>query len=214
MKTAMRLRREGLVVLVPLLGLTAGCGASQARFTPTSGEARSSLETALTAWRDGKAVKTSRAADALQPTDEMTDRLILPISNVCVACLREGIVDNADGVDGAMIFGIGYAPFRGGPLNYARSRGTDNVVSTLRALAEKFGGRFAPDAACQNRVSISGGAPCGHPTRHRSRRRGRPSSSRCASCRTPSWRSCSLPAWSCGCRPGPRPLPSPHSSRP
>jgi 3-hydroxyacyl-CoA dehydrogenase/enoyl-CoA hydratase/3-hydroxybutyryl-CoA epimerase len=60
--------------------------------------------------------------------------------------LREGIVDNADVVDGAMIFGIGYAPFRGGPLNYARSRGPDNVVSMLRALAAKFGGRFAPDA--------------------------------------------------------------------
>ena len=51
----------------------------------------------------------------------MIDRLILPMSNVCVAALREGIVDNADTVDGAMIFGTGYAPFRGGPLNYART---------------------------------------------------------------------------------------------
>jgi 3-hydroxyacyl-CoA dehydrogenase/enoyl-CoA hydratase/3-hydroxybutyryl-CoA epimerase len=75
----------------------------------------------------------------------MIDRLILPISNVCVACLREGIVDNADAVDGAMIFGTGYAPFRGGPLNYARARGVANVVSALEALSQKFGGRFAPD---------------------------------------------------------------------
>jgi 3-hydroxyacyl-CoA dehydrogenase/enoyl-CoA hydratase/3-hydroxybutyryl-CoA epimerase len=45
-----------------------------------------------------------------------------------------------------MIFGTGYAPFRGGPLNYARSRGPDNVVAALSALAAKFGGRFAPDA--------------------------------------------------------------------
>jgi 3-hydroxyacyl-CoA dehydrogenase/enoyl-CoA hydratase/3-hydroxybutyryl-CoA epimerase len=76
----------------------------------------------------------------------MTDRLILPISNVCVASLREGIVENADVVDGAMIFGTGYAPFRGGPLNYARTRGVENVVSTLRVLAGKFGGRFTPDS--------------------------------------------------------------------
>ena len=76
----------------------------------------------------------------------MIDRLILPMSNVCVAALREGIVDNPDTVDGAMIFGTGYAPFRGGPLKYARSRGPDNVTSMLRALAAKFGGRFAPDA--------------------------------------------------------------------
>jgi 3-hydroxyacyl-CoA dehydrogenase / enoyl-CoA hydratase / 3-hydroxybutyryl-CoA epimerase len=97
-------------------------------------------------WKDGKADKSSRSPAMGQPTDEMIDRLILPISNVCVACLREGIVDDADMVDGAMIFGTGYAPFRGGPLNYARTRGVESVVSTLRALAQKFGGRFAPDA--------------------------------------------------------------------
>jgi 3-hydroxyacyl-CoA dehydrogenase/enoyl-CoA hydratase/3-hydroxybutyryl-CoA epimerase len=97
------------------------------------------------AWRDGKADKASGAVATARPTQEMIDRLMLPMSNVCVACLREGIVDNADVVDGAMIFGTGYAPFRGGPLNYARTRGADNIVATLRALAAKFGDRFAPD---------------------------------------------------------------------
>jgi 3-hydroxyacyl-CoA dehydrogenase / enoyl-CoA hydratase / 3-hydroxybutyryl-CoA epimerase len=97
-------------------------------------------------WKDGKADKTAGSPATTQPTEEMIDRLILPMSNVCVACLREGIVDNADVVDGAMIFGTGYAPFRCGPLNYARIRGPENVVSTLRALEAKFGGRFAPDA--------------------------------------------------------------------
>jgi 3-hydroxyacyl-CoA dehydrogenase/enoyl-CoA hydratase/3-hydroxybutyryl-CoA epimerase len=101
-------------------------------------------------WKDGKADKTPGHASAISPSPEMTDRLILPMSNVCVAALREGIVDNADVVDGAMIFGTGYAPFRGGPLNYARTRGADNVVSALRALAEKFGGRFTPDAGWEN----------------------------------------------------------------
>jgi 3-hydroxyacyl-CoA dehydrogenase/enoyl-CoA hydratase/3-hydroxybutyryl-CoA epimerase len=97
-------------------------------------------------WKDGKADKTAASPSTTQPTPEMIDRLILPMSNVCVACLREGIVDDADTVDGAMIFGTGYAPFRGGPLNYARTRGPENVVSALRELAAKFGGRFAPDA--------------------------------------------------------------------
>jgi 3-hydroxyacyl-CoA dehydrogenase / enoyl-CoA hydratase / 3-hydroxybutyryl-CoA epimerase len=101
-------------------------------------------------WRDGKADKSPTAANLPQPTDEMTDRLILPMSNVCVACLREGIVDNADVVDGAMIFGTGYAPFRGGPLNYARTRGVESVVSALRMLAQKFGERFAPDAGWES----------------------------------------------------------------
>lgn len=97
-------------------------------------------------WKDGKADKTPASRATARPTAEMIDRLILPMSNVCVACLREGIVDNPDTVDGAMIFGTGYAPFRGGPLNYARTRGAENVASTLRALAARFGGRFTPDA--------------------------------------------------------------------
>jgi 3-hydroxyacyl-CoA dehydrogenase/enoyl-CoA hydratase/3-hydroxybutyryl-CoA epimerase len=97
-------------------------------------------------WKQGKADKSSASASSAQPTPEMIDRLILPMSNVCVACLREGIVEDADAVDGAMIFGTGYAPFRGGPLNYARSRGPAEVVAVLRGLAAKFGGRFAPDA--------------------------------------------------------------------
>jgi 3-hydroxyacyl-CoA dehydrogenase/enoyl-CoA hydratase/3-hydroxybutyryl-CoA epimerase len=97
-------------------------------------------------WKGGKADKGSVSGSIAEPTPEMIDRLILPMSNVCVACLREGIVDDAEMVDGAMIFGTGYAPFRGGPLNYARTRGVADVVATLRALAAKFGGRFAPDA--------------------------------------------------------------------
>jgi len=107
-------------------------------------------------WKDGKAEKPSgppqggQQAQPAEPTPEMIDRLVLPMSNVCVACLREGIVDNADVVDGAMIFGTGYAPFRGGPLNYARTRGPENVAATLRALAQKFGDRFAPDPGWEN----------------------------------------------------------------
>jgi 3-hydroxyacyl-CoA dehydrogenase / enoyl-CoA hydratase / 3-hydroxybutyryl-CoA epimerase len=97
-------------------------------------------------WKGGKADKGSALSSSSEPTTEMIDRLVLPMSNVCVACLREGIVDSADLIDGAMIFGTGYAPFRGGPLNYARSRGVQNVTATLYALAVRFGDRFRPDA--------------------------------------------------------------------
>jgi 3-hydroxyacyl-CoA dehydrogenase/enoyl-CoA hydratase/3-hydroxybutyryl-CoA epimerase len=94
-------------------------------------------------WREGKAEKGVAGNSQVQP--ELIDRLMLPISNVCVACLREGIVDDPDLVDGAMIFGTGYAPFRGGPLKYARTRGPENVAANLRELAAKYGARFAPD---------------------------------------------------------------------
>jgi 3-hydroxyacyl-CoA dehydrogenase/enoyl-CoA hydratase/3-hydroxybutyryl-CoA epimerase len=94
-------------------------------------------------WKEGKPVK---AGATLAQDTEMTDRLILPMVNVCVACLRERIVEDQDSIDGAMVLGTGFAPFRGGPLHYARSRGIGNVVFAQRELARKFGERFAPDA--------------------------------------------------------------------
>jgi 3-hydroxyacyl-CoA dehydrogenase/enoyl-CoA hydratase/3-hydroxybutyryl-CoA epimerase len=95
------------------------------------------------AWKDGEAVKPSASR---KPSAELTDRLILPMLNVCVACLREGIVDDAEIVDGAMIFGTGFAPFRGGPLHYARTRGIEDIVQTLQRLEDRHGPRFTPDA--------------------------------------------------------------------
>ena len=75
----------------------------------------------------------------------MTDRLILPLLNACAACLREGVVADEDTVDGALVFGAGFAPFRGGPLRYARRRGIAEVTAALERLAEKHGARFKPD---------------------------------------------------------------------
>ncbi len=93
-------------------------------------------------WKDGKAEKTPSSP---APTPEMTDRLILPMLDVCVGALREGVVENADVLDGAMIFGTGFAPFRGGPIHYAKDRGVDEIVSTLKSLEQKFGKRFSTD---------------------------------------------------------------------
>jgi 3-hydroxyacyl-CoA dehydrogenase/enoyl-CoA hydratase/3-hydroxybutyryl-CoA epimerase len=93
-------------------------------------------------WKRGEAVKDR---DAPKPTQEMTDRLILPMLDVCVGCLREGIVADEDTVDGAMIFATGFAPFRGGPLHYARWRGVANVCAELERLTQRYGERFRPD---------------------------------------------------------------------
>ena len=93
-------------------------------------------------WKNGKAVKDR---DAPKPTDDMTDRLILPMIDVCVGCLREGVVADEETVDGAMIFATGFAPFRGGPLHYARSRGVAEVRQMLWQFSERYGERFRPD---------------------------------------------------------------------
>ena len=94
------------------------------------------------AWKNGEPVK---GRDVPQPTGEMTDRLILPMLDVCVACLREGIVADEDTVDGAMVFATGFAPFRGGPMHYARSRGAENIRRELERLSQRYGDRFRPD---------------------------------------------------------------------
>jgi len=44
-----------------------------------------------------------------------------------------------------VIFGTGFAPFRGGPLAYARSRGVADVAARLTELAARYGSRFTPD---------------------------------------------------------------------
>jgi 3-hydroxyacyl-CoA dehydrogenase/enoyl-CoA hydratase/3-hydroxybutyryl-CoA epimerase len=44
-----------------------------------------------------------------------------------------------------MIFATGFAPFRGGPMHYARARGADNVRDALERLAQRYGERFRPD---------------------------------------------------------------------
>ncbi|HEY1544685.1 MAG TPA: 3-hydroxyacyl-CoA dehydrogenase family protein, partial [Xanthobacteraceae bacterium] len=97
-------------------------------------------------WKDGHAVK-GHDLNAAPPAPDAVDRLILPMLNVCVACLREGVVADEDLVDGAMIFATGFAPFRGGPLHYARTRGPAAVRDALAQLATKYGARFQPDPA-------------------------------------------------------------------
>ena len=94
-------------------------------------------------WQDGKAVKSDGGGPV---PEDLEDRLILVLVNECVACLRERVVEDADLADAAVIFGTGFAPFRGGPLAYARARGAGAIVARLAELAVRHGPRFAPDA--------------------------------------------------------------------
>lgn len=112
----------------------------------------------LYSYEDGKPRK-ERVTDPKpgQPSDkEILDRMLLPMLNAVVACLREDVVDDEKVADGAMVFGTGFAPFRGGPIHYARTRGIDDVVASLRRLAEKHGERFRPDDGWQTLVSGEG----------------------------------------------------------
>jgi 3-hydroxyacyl-CoA dehydrogenase/enoyl-CoA hydratase/3-hydroxybutyryl-CoA epimerase len=93
-------------------------------------------------WVDGKPVKPPRAPASV-PAD-IEDRLVLAMVNEAVSCLADGVVADAELLDAGVIFGTGFAPFRGGPINYARERGVAQVTSDLETLATAHGERFAP----------------------------------------------------------------------
>ena len=93
---------------------------------------------------DGKPVKDR--AKARGANRDLQDRLILPMLNEAVAVLREGIVADVDLLDAGVIFGTGFAPFRGGPINYIRTAGADTLQARLQQLAQAHGDRYKPDA--------------------------------------------------------------------
>ena len=94
------------------------------------------------AYEDRKPVRPRIPPDSVDP--EIQERLILAYMNEAVACLADGVVTDPDLVDAGAIFGTGFAPFRGGPLHYARSQGIGRVVERLARLARKHDERFAP----------------------------------------------------------------------
>ncbi len=95
-------------------------------------------------YTDGKKVFASENKDYTPPAD-ITDRMMMRFLNEAVACLREGIVDNADLLDGGVIFGTGFAPFRGGPMHYIDAGGREKLLHTLEKLELNHGPRFRAD---------------------------------------------------------------------
>jgi len=75
---------------------------------------------------------------------EVVDRALLIMVNEAAMCLQEGIVDNAQYLDMAMVMGTGFPPFRGGLLRYADAVGIESIVITLESLAKNHGIRFEP----------------------------------------------------------------------
>ncbi len=64
------------------------------------------------------------------------DHLILSMLGEAVRCLEEGVARDARELDLATIFGMGFAPFRGGLLRYADERGAKDVVAAMRRMQQ------------------------------------------------------------------------------
>jgi 3-hydroxyacyl-CoA dehydrogenase/enoyl-CoA hydratase/3-hydroxybutyryl-CoA epimerase len=97
----------------------------------------------LYTWENGKP-KKPEVDPKYVPVADIEDRMILPMLNEAVACLHDRVVDDADLLDAGVIFGTGFAPFRGGPIRYIRDAGVDAIKAKLDALAASHGNRFTP----------------------------------------------------------------------
>lgn len=98
----------------------------------------------------GQKIVRPKAEAAEEPEHDLRDRMLLRALNEAVACLREGVVSDADLVDVGMVFGTGFAPFRGGPLQYARERGVSAIILRLQQFEDQYGERFRPDEGWQS----------------------------------------------------------------
>ncbi len=87
-----------------------------------------------------------------EPTSSILDldhsriawRLVLPMVNEAARLLEEGVVENTEAIDLAMVLGTGFAPFRGGLARFADSVGIEAIVAQMRETAARHGSRFTP----------------------------------------------------------------------
>jgi 3-hydroxyacyl-CoA dehydrogenase / enoyl-CoA hydratase / 3-hydroxybutyryl-CoA epimerase len=87
---------------------------------------------------------------AERTNEDVASRLMLRMLNEAVACWREGVVADADMLDAGVIFGTGFAPFRGGPMQHIAATGAASVLARMQELAAKYGSRFTPDEGWLN----------------------------------------------------------------
>ncbi len=132
--------------LAPFLGLPIPAALAS---PPEAGKRGKKDGQGLYKWENGRAQKTEIPADYKAP-DDLEDRLILPFLNEAVAALHEGVVADAELLDAGVIFGTGFAPFRGGPIQYIRDTGADALRARLEVLQAKYGDRFAPRPGWDN----------------------------------------------------------------
>jgi 3-hydroxyacyl-CoA dehydrogenase/enoyl-CoA hydratase/3-hydroxybutyryl-CoA epimerase len=95
-------------------------------------------------YRKGKAIKPKLSGSEAQ-LEEIGDRLILRLLNEAVSCVREQVVGSADLLDAGLIFGTGFAPFRGGPMHHIEATGPDALQERLKQFTRRYGERFTPD---------------------------------------------------------------------
>ena len=159
MRNAMKIHREGIpkealdkaaerfgmpmgpVELADTVGLDVGLGVIDTLLGEEAAEDRKVLEEMVKEgklgkksgegfyqWKKGKPQRDPKAHEGYD-LEHLAEKLMAPYFEECQACLADQVVDHADLLDAGMIFGTGFAPFRGGPLHYLENRGPGDAGS-------------------------------------------------------------------------------------
>ena len=83
-------------------------------------------------WENGKPKRGETTYDAVE-LDRLGRELVKPMLDECERALADRIVANEDHVDAGVIFGTGFAPFRGGPLHYRRAQASGGAAAPAAA---------------------------------------------------------------------------------
>ncbi|WP_168384089.1 3-hydroxyacyl-CoA dehydrogenase NAD-binding domain-containing protein [Acinetobacter indicus] len=84
---------------------------------------------------------------------ELIDRFLFVQSLDTLRCLEEGVLESV--VDGNVgsIFGIGFAPWTGGALQFLNQYGLKDALNRAQALEQRYGERFAPPQLLKDKVA-------------------------------------------------------------
>jgi len=86
-----------------------------------------------------------RPDQRISPQD-VRDRLLFIQAIETVRCVEEGVLMSTADANVGSIFGIGFAAWSGGALQFINQYGLNDFIARARYLAEQYGERFAPPA--------------------------------------------------------------------
>ena len=89
-------------------------------------------------------VKEFATKDLKLSEKEIQDRIVSRFVNEAAMCLQDDIIANPVVGDIGLVFGTGFAPFRGGPFRYLDQVGVTQYVDMMNGFAEKYGPHFEP----------------------------------------------------------------------
>ena len=89
-------------------------------------------------------VKNFATQDLKLDEKAIQDRLIGRFVNEAAKCVEDEIIESPMVGDIGMVFGTGFAPFRGGPFRYLDQVGVSNFVDQMNRLADQYGPQFEP----------------------------------------------------------------------